>query len=92
MLGTVTEEMSLLLFLETHSSGPLTALGQLHGGAVIWKESSLTAVSMNPARRERVALESANPRCISVHLSAATEAHCGGMSPQPSAPRAGVSE
>lgn len=44
--------MSLLLFLETHASGPLTAAGEgLRGGAAMWKESSLTAVSMNPKGR-----------------------------------------
>lgn len=51
--GTVTKETSLLVFLETLASGPLIALGELHGGAVIWKDSSPTAGSMNPARGEQ---------------------------------------
>lgn len=53
--GTVTKETSLLVFLETLASGPLIALGELQmelpndRGAVIWKDSSLTSGSMNPA-------------------------------------------
>ena len=66
-------------------------------GAAPWRgchlEGELPDCSEHePGQKGEGGIRECKPRCISVHLSAATEAQCGGMSPQPSAPRAGVSD